>query len=196
MMRYRHTQETLFAAPALEPVSVEEAAAHCRVSGHDDDEYLADLITAARQHLEEECWSAFVSQTWDFRWDAFSPQLYIPRPPLLSVTTFQYMDAAGTLTTVPAAAYEIGVDNGISYARTQYQQTWPTSRGHRDDVRMRAVCGYGAAATDVPLPVRQAIKLLVAHWYVNREPINIGNIVNAIPRTVDDLVRPYRMKGL
>ena len=35
--------------------------------------------------------------------------------------------------------------------------------------------GYGDAAGDVPEPLRQAIRLLVAHWYENRGLVALGD---------------------
>ena len=44
----------------------------------------------------------------------------------------------------------------------------------------------------VPEPLKQAIKLLVAHFYENREATVIGNTPNVLPYSVFDLVGPYR----
>jgi uncharacterized phiE125 gp8 family phage protein len=189
---YAYTKDLLFAAPAIEPVSVDEAARQCRITTHDEDTDLAGLITTARQHLETVCWSAFITQTWDYWWDAFDAKICIPRPPFQSVSTFQYTSATGVLTTVPAGTYEISAENGISYARLQYLATWPTPRGYRDDVTMRVKCGYGDSAADVPLPIRQAIKLLVAHMYYNRG----DGPPEQLPPAIDLLIQNYRMKGL
>ena len=37
------------------------------------------------------------------------------------------------------------------------------------------MCGYGGGAADVPEPLRQAIRLLVGHWYENRGVVAIGH---------------------
>ncbi len=37
-----------------------------------------------------------------------------------------------------------------------------------------------------------AMKLLVAHFEANREPVNIGNIVPPLPFAVEALLSPYR----
>ena len=34
--------------------------------------------------------------------------------------------------------------------------------------------GYGDEASDVPAPIRHALKLLVAHWFEHREPVVVG----------------------
>jgi hypothetical protein len=41
--------------------------------------------------------------------------------------------------------------------------------------------------------IRQAILLLVAHWYEHREPVEIGATLAAVPQMVSELLHPYRM---
>ena len=55
--------------------------------------------------------------------------------------------------------------------------------------------GYGDGALEVPEPLRQAIRLLVAHWYENRGLAAIGT-VTVLPSTVGALLAPYRMLSL
>jgi hypothetical protein len=44
----------------------------------------------------------------------------------------------------------------------------------------------------VPANWKHALKLLIGHWYANREPINIGNITTPLERDVDALMWPDR----
>jgi uncharacterized phiE125 gp8 family phage protein len=67
-----------------------------------------------------------------------------------------------------------------------------TSAGIEIDVGV----GYGEAASDVPEALRQAIRLLVAHWYENRGLVAIGQAIAAMPMSVTGLVAPYRMLAL
>jgi uncharacterized phiE125 gp8 family phage protein len=48
----------------------------------------------------------------------------------------------------------------------------------------------------VPAPIRQALLLLVAHWYEHRDPIEIGTDSTIIPAAVSELLKPYRMRRL
>ena len=41
-------------------------------------------------------------------------------------------------------------------------------------VEIDFVAGHGDAPADVPPPIRQALLLLIAHWYEHREPVEIG----------------------
>ena len=194
---FTHTKELLTTAPAIEPVSVDEVRLHCRVPDtfHDDDAYLATLIVAARTLLEQQCWSSFVTQVWDFWWSSFDSRLFIPRGPLILITKFQYRSTESpyALTEIAAATYETSTENQFPFVRLAYNQTWPTSRGHADDIYMRASLGYGATAASVPMPIRHAIKLLVGDWYSNREETP-GGVPRRVESRVDALIGPYRIK--
>jgi len=48
----------------------------------------------------------------------------------------------------------------------------------------------------VPEPLRQAIRLLVAHWYENRGLVAIGREIAVLPETVAALIAPYRVLAL
>jgi uncharacterized phiE125 gp8 family phage protein len=56
--------------------------------------------------------------------------------------------------------------------------------------------GYGDAPEDAPEPLRQAIRVLVAHWYENRGLIAAGQGVAALPETAGALIKPYRVLSL
>jgi len=44
--------------------------------------------------------------------------------------------------------------------------------------------------------VKLALMLLVGHWYENREPVNVGNIVSTLPFGFESLLEPYRFIAL
>ncbi|EKY6155080.1 phage gp6-like head-tail connector protein [Escherichia coli] len=41
--------------------------------------------------------------------------------------------------------------------------------------------------------IKLAVLMLIGHFYENREPVNIGNIVQDIPMTLEILIDPYRL---
>ena len=49
---------------------------------------------------------------------------------------------------------------------------------------------------DVPQPLRQAIRLLVTHWYENRSAVVLGDTAEATPLGYRELVAPYRRMAL
>ena len=64
-------------------------------------------------------------------------------------------------------------------------------------VEIAFTCGYGAAAGNVPEPLRQAIKLLAAHWYENRVAVGEASQLKfeELPLGVQYLLAPYRLWG-
>jgi uncharacterized phiE125 gp8 family phage protein len=56
--------------------------------------------------------------------------------------------------------------------------------------------GYGAVGSDVPEALRQALRLLAAHWYENRGIAAIGQAVALLPANVSALIAPYRVVAL
>jgi uncharacterized phiE125 gp8 family phage protein len=58
-------------APAEEPVSLDEAKLHLRVTDSSEDSLIQMLIVAARVHAENVCRRVFVTQTLDLFLDAF-----------------------------------------------------------------------------------------------------------------------------
>ena len=76
--------------------------------------------------------------------------------------------------------------NHSSYITPAYGVDWPTVRNIPQAIRVRFVAGYDS----VPEPLKQAIAMLVTHWYENREPV--GKAMDNIPMTVEALISPYR----
>lgn len=72
----------LISPPAAEPISLEDAKLHLRVSVTDDDSLITSLITAAREHAEVICRRAFISQQWLMTGDRF------PSPMVGKLTEF------------------------------------------------------------------------------------------------------------
>jgi uncharacterized phiE125 gp8 family phage protein len=55
----------------VEPITLNEAKAHLRVFGTDDDGYITSLIAAARQSAESLTDRALLPQTWELALDEF-----------------------------------------------------------------------------------------------------------------------------
>lgn len=190
----------LVTAPTIEPITLVEAKAQCRIETPDDDGLIDALIKAAREYVESATHRALLRQTWDWKLDAFpsgsDTRLVLPLPPVSSVTSVTYVDTAGATQTWDSSDYRTslpaGPQAGPGTIEPAYGEVYPSTRDLSDAVVVRVVCGYGTTADTVPSSLRSAIKLLVAHWFARREPINIGNLVSPIPLTIDSLLWPYK----
>ena len=63
-------------------------------------------------------------------------------------------------------------------------------------IEIDVALGYGAAAADVPEPLRHAVKLLLAHWYENRGVTANGGESAPMTAGVEALIAPYRVLSL
>ena len=177
--------------PAVEPVALTDAKAHCRVDSSADDAYILSLIAAAREYVEERLDVTLITTTWEARYDAFPLwELVLPRPPMQPATvTVTYRDLGGASQVVTSAASAFQVDSFATPGRIypNYQGVWPPVRGDENSIVVRWSAGYGASGASVPATIRHGILLLVGHWYANREPVTSGNAVQ-VPLTFETLL--------
>jgi len=189
---------TLVTPPETEPVALSTAKAQVRVDWDDEDDLIASYISAARQYCEDICGRAFVSQQWDLwlpQWPA-GDRLYLPYPPVQTVDYVTYTDATETVNTVDPAIYVANTAGDLAEVVLRFGQIWPvTVLSPSRPINVRFTCGYGDADA-VPAPIKQAILLLMAHWYTNREAVVIGRTATAsvrVQETLDALLARYRM---
>jgi len=179
--------------PASEPVTLAEAKTHLRVSDDTEDTYISGLITAARRYAEEITQRQIVSATWQMKLIYFwSGDLWIPRPPLQSITSITYVDVDGVTQTLSSSIYTVDKGGKIGRVYLAYDQTWPTIRSRTDEIIITYVAG--ASVVNVPATMKHAIKLIVAHWFESREPVSIGNTVTPIPMAAESLLWQERVE--
>lgn len=186
-------------APTIEPISVSEAKAHLRVDIDDDDALISTLITAARQHIEITCRPrlALITQTWQLFSDVWpSGDTIELRPyPLQSVTSIGYTDDDGASATISSLDYLVDVYSKPGRLRLKTSESWPAvTLRELNGLQVEFLAGFGSASTAVPETLKQAIKLLVGHWYENREAMLIGQVSKQLEFTLNALLTPYRME--
>lgn len=190
-MTIRQVTREIVTAPAVEPVSSAEAKLHLRVDVSTDDALIATLIKAARRHVENVTNSALISQTWDVYFEHFGSLMELPLPPLQSVTSVKYLDTDGTQQTLSDSVYRV-LDGPRGRIELAYGQSWPSLYSVRQPITVRMVCGYGDAGTDVPESILAAMKMLIAHWYENREAAQGSSMaVKPVPMAVTALLTAY-----
>lgn len=183
--------------PATTPVSLAEAKAHLRVDFPDDDTLIASLIATATAHFAGRhgiLGRELINATWDYHCDALPYAwpftLELPFPPLVSVTWVKYLDGAGVERTLDASAYVVETAEFVGRIRPAYGTDWPDTLDDFNAVRVRFVAGFGAAAADVPAPIRSAMLLMIGALYANREPTKVE------ATTIDALTASYRIRTI
>jgi len=192
--------ELIEVTPAgADPVSLSDAKLHIRVTSTDEDALVTRLISAARRTVEDMTGRELITSTWKALYDGFpsgDAPIELPASPVSSLTSVKYNDADGTEQTLAASVYLSRLDIDPAVVWLDDGQDWPTTYGRGLDVNVEFVAGYGAAGSDVPEPLIQAILLLVGTWYENRETVIVGQTPSVIPDTIDLLLAPYRVRRI
>jgi uncharacterized phiE125 gp8 family phage protein len=189
----------LITAPAVEPVSLQEAKLHLRQDDTADDDTIRNLITAVRLDIETLCLHALITQTWELYLDAFpgSDEIKLDWPPLQSVTGIYYTpNSTGVEATFASANYLVDTYSTPGKIKLQSTASWPGDQLiEMNGVRIRFVCGFGDEPSDVDSRIRQAILLLLGHYYENREAVFMGRTAPVLlPLGVNSLCWEYRAK--
>jgi uncharacterized phiE125 gp8 family phage protein len=182
-------------APAIEPVSLAEAKAFLRVEHDDDDGVITPLIASARLYVEAQTRRALVTQQWRLTLDAWprSGRIAVRPAPLQSLDAVNVYDDEDIAHAVDVTAFVLDAA-GSNLAFAPWALPQPSRRAA--GIALDITAGYGDAAIDVPEPLRQAIRLLTAHWYDNRGLAVPGATIATLPATVPALLSPYRMVAL
>lgn len=178
--------------PVVEPVSLAEAKAHCRVDTDAEDAYIQSLISTAREYVEETLDCTLLDTQWEAKYDLFPLwEIVFPRPPLKAATvTIMYRDEGGVIRTISSASSHFQVDASTVPGRVfpLYEGSWPAVRGDENSVTVQWTAGHGTSGQSVPATIRHMILLAVGHWFANREPVTQGSMM-PVPMTFDTLHR-------
>lgn len=168
---------TLTTAPAIEPISVEEAKCQIGIDHNDDDLVISRRITAVRQWLEKQLWSAFITQTWTLRVRCWPDYFVLPPGHLQSVTSITYLDTSGDSQTLATSEYDVNIYDVPGVVRPSETSNWPDLQEIDNAVTVTYVVGYGDARSDVPQPIKDALLLAVDHMYCHGD---IGSVLDAV----------------
>lgn len=182
------------AGPAVEPVTLEEMKFQARIDGNDEDALVTHYIEAAREYCEKVQGKAYIEQTFEYIMSA-EPERIIKMPvsPLRSVESIVFTDEDGTETTVSSADYVVDTYSWPGRILLKDDKEWPDIEYPVfGGVKITFKAGYGTSPEDCPKPVRQAILLLAADWYKNRENTaesNRSTTLLEIPMSVNRLLQ-------
>lgn len=157
--------------PSLEPITSADAKLHVKQDETVDDDIFTADITIARQLIEEWASRAMLQQTWDIYWDRFpcpGEAIILPMAPVSAITHIKYTDENGVQQTWDPSKYTADLYDTPQYVVPAFMEVYPVTRKVPNAVVVRIVAGYGTAREDVPEPLRQAVRLLLAWLYEHR----------------------------
>jgi len=175
-------------------VTEDEANLHCRVEPGvaEDAPLIRALILAARNYVENQLNRSLITQTWALVLDTFpsANEIMLPKGDVQSVTSVTTYDEADDSSVFTTDGYRVDTYGDRITLVDGY--SWPSDLRAHNGVIVTYVAGYGDEPEDVPGGIRQAILMLVAHWYENREAVATGTINTVIKLGVDAALSGYR----
>lgn len=178
-------------SPTSEPVTLDEIRAQCRLDDDmtDDDEQLKHYISAAREYCEQHTGRHFAAKTLRY---AGCAEYKIPLAANIGdVHYVQYIDTNEVAQALPETSYY--VDQYSLVGQLLILNPWPaTSTKHPYPIEIE----FDVGESECPLSVKQAILLLAAHWFENRESAAAGFTGKELGETLQALLTPHRVLHL
>jgi uncharacterized phiE125 gp8 family phage protein len=189
----RNYRPILVTAPTETPITSEEAVLHLRIDTDDEDSLVDGLIDAAVAYLDG--WTGrlgkcLVTQTWKQQYDLFAQRMRLPLDPVQSIASVKYQDINNATQTISSSNYQLLIDERGPYVEFNYNYTLPITYAQEPPIVIQFVVGYGSA-DQVPNALKQAMLLLIANWYKNREAVLDGYRVELLPGGVEALLAPF-----
>ena len=156
-------------APPAVIVTTAEAKTHLRIFHDDEDDYIDSLVSAATHHIDGPDGAigrCLGSQTWVWTIDGFqSCGLHVPMPPTISIGSVKYDNTLNVETTYTGfRTLHLAATTGTTILPA-IDGTFPDTNGEPGCVRVTFTAGFET----LPATIKQAILLLVSHWYEHRE---------------------------
>lgn len=187
-----NTSRKLITAPTVEPVDLGEMKGELSINDPVQDTEITSRIKDARAWAENYTERSFNTQTWEIALNQFC-DIELPRGPVQSITSVTYFDSDNTQQTLDSAVYELDDYGHVPVFRLAPDQDWPSVYDRNNAIKIRYVAGYGDNDTDVPEPIRRALKISVGHWVRYQALAESGVSITRIPFAAENLLNQYRI---
>lgn len=179
--------------PADEPISLEYAKTFLRVDTDDDDALITDLIRSARIRVEGMIGGALITRAQRFTSARVRGRgVFINHHPVSGITAIRVLDDVGAAVDVPLGSVSINLRCQPPAVSLKSHSSWQGVMSGAAAIEVDLTAGFGDTADDIPMPLRQAVMLVLAQSYEFRGDDNPP----PVPMMVDALLMPYRMVRL
>lgn len=171
-------------------------------NGSVEDQYIERLMAASVMHGEHFTQRAWMPQTRSLTLPYFPDVIEIPYPPLISVSSVEYVDGDGTTQTLDTTEYQVHAPYG-PYAQPGTVKmlggaSWPSTDANRyDAVTITFSCGYQDLESppnpDVPAALVHGALVVIGELYKVRSAS--VHTINQNPALVahEALWRPFQV---
>jgi uncharacterized phiE125 gp8 family phage protein len=182
-------------------ISVADCKKHLQIEAIETyyDSDIEAYIRTAQEYVEE--WTNLTLFTTNVtaKWNRFPLSLVeplrLPAWPVSDVSSIAYRNTDGaSINLSKVTDVQLSLQSVPALILPLPDEEWPDTQTDRvDAVTVVFVAGYGATSATVPHRIKQAIKLLVGHWFKNREAVLTGTISKEIELAVHSLLNQIRV---
>ena len=187
---------TLLTPPAQEPVTLADMKAWLRIDGVEEDGLITALMMSARLSIETITSKALITQSWRMmldQWPSISI-IEVPLAPLQLLIAARIYTADGSTMALAVGDFRVEI-SAKQQPRLALLKRQPPPMMPIAGIELDCVAGYGDDGTSVPEPLKLALKMLVAFWFVNRGDEPTG-VPLKWPDEISRLLAPYQMRRL
>lgn len=178
--------------PASEPVTLADVKAQLNITDTVQDAIITRRIGEAREWIEEYLGRALLPSSWRIVLDAFDDQIELDMPPIISITSVQYIDVDGVTQTLAASDYVLDNASEPGWLLPAYDTDWPDTLDTINAVTIEYQAGY-ASAPAIPGYIKEALMLLVGHWMNHQAAAEAGIVITRVPLAVEQLLASDRV---
>lgn len=172
--------------PTKLAVSISEARKHMRVEDLDNDDLIYTYVMSAQQSLSMQLGRSLVLTSYALDVYNWHRDIYLPMPPIRSVSAVKVRGTDGTLATITTSDYTL-----LLTSEGRGRLTIPGTWGWPYTSYMQAIASveYTAGYDVVPAPLRAAILLMAGTLYDNRS--DVGSAATYKVPGVENLISTY-----
>lgn len=174
------------------PLTLDAAKEHLRVDEGHEDAMIQQLVRAAYEAVCVATGRRLATEVWTWQTSrrdiARDRSRQLPVAPLSRIDSITYVDASGDAQTLASDRYRLIADPERP-AVTMMEGDWWPDASRREDAYTVAM----TTADTCPEPLVTAMKMLVGHYYANREAVVTGVNASELPLSVQSLCQMYQL---
>jgi uncharacterized phiE125 gp8 family phage protein len=168
---------TVTIPPHAEPLGIQEIYNHLRITSTDEEAYILNLGTAAREMVESDTGRALVAQTFQLKLDEFPDEIILPRSPVISVSSITYKDTAGATQTLATTEYILHTADDPPKITLAYSKSWPSVYDEPRCITVTFIAGYAAKFT----AATNGTCTIYGRTLTNGDVVRVSNSGGALP---------------